>query len=233
MPSISTGQIYVCTQFEAEHNNLFVDTSGIWEIGLPQTATFDSSYSGSNSIVTSLNSNYPVNDTSTFNFVYKPEIGSIPDFILLGASFSIQFYHRFVTDSITDFGFIEMSLDHGQTWYDVLSSEHNLSDFTFGYIGNEHFFEGTQETKFDSLNVYGNSNGWVFSKFSKNVWPLAEDILPVDSIILKFGFVSDGIGGNEGWQIDDLCVFMDPIICLLYTSPSPRDRQKSRMPSSA
>ena len=25
----------------------------------------------------------------------------------------------------------------------------------------------------------------------------------------------------------------DGIICLLYTSPSPRDRQKSRMPSSA
>ena len=25
----------------------------------------------------------------------------------------------------------------------------------------------------------------------------------------------------------------DPTICLLYTSPSPRDRQKSRMPSSA
>ena len=26
---------------------------------------------------------------------------------------------------------------------------------------------------------------------------------------------------------------MDPDACLLYTSPSPRDRQKSRMPSSA
>ena len=25
----------------------------------------------------------------------------------------------------------------------------------------------------------------------------------------------------------------DDVICLLYTSPSPRDRQKSRMPSSA
>ena len=25
----------------------------------------------------------------------------------------------------------------------------------------------------------------------------------------------------------------DALICLLYTSPSPRDRQKSRMPSSA
>ena len=29
----------------------------------------------------------------------------------------------------------------------------------------------------------------------------------------------------------DLCAFYVP--CLLYTSPSPRDRQKSRMPSSA
>ena len=29
-------------------------------------------------------------------------------------------------------------------------------------------------------------------------------------------------------------VFVDlPEVCLLYTSPSPRDRQKSRMPSSA
>ena len=32
----------------------------------------------------------------------------------------------------------------------------------------------------------------------------------------------------EGRMPDEL-----PAICLLYTSPSPRDRQKSRMPSSA
>ena len=31
-------------------------------------------------------------------------------------------------------------------------------------------------------------------------------------------------GTPESWQTED---------CLLYTSPSPRDRQKSRMPSSA
>ena len=30
-----------------------------------------------------------------------------------------------------------------------------------------------------------------------------------------------------------LPVYDKPMICLLYTSPSPRDRQKSRMPSSA
>ena len=31
----------------------------------------------------------------------------------------------------------------------------------------------------------------------------------------------------------DVTLVMDGRICLLYTSPSPRDRQKSRMPSSA
>ena len=30
-----------------------------------------------------------------------------------------------------------------------------------------------------------------------------------------------------------VCVTHDNSTCLLYTSPSPRDRQKSRMPSSA
>ena len=34
-------------------------------------------------------------------------------------------------------------------------------------------------------------------------------------------------------QIDGLPEFREVSPCLLYTSPSPRDRQKSRMPSSA
>eukprot|EP00828_Plagiopyla_frontata_P040333 TRINITY_DN5441_c0_g1_i6.p1 TRINITY_DN5441_c0_g1~~TRINITY_DN5441_c0_g1_i6.p1 ORF type:complete len:152 (-),score=10.85 TRINITY_DN5441_c0_g1_i6:33-488(-) len=36
---------------------------------------------------------------------------------------------------------------------------------------------------------------------------------------------------SSGFSIDE--VFKETNICLLYTSPSPRDRQKSRMPSSA
>ena len=37
--------------------------------------------------------------------------------------------------------------------------------------------------------------------------------------------VGTGLNAPEGWAED--------MVCLLYTSPSPRDRQKSRMPSSA
>ena len=39
-------------------------------------------------------------------------------------------------------------------------------------------------------------------------------------------------GGDEQLQ-DELSAYNPLIPCLLYTSPSPRDRQKSRMPSSA
>ena len=36
-----------------------------------------------------------------------------------------------------------------------------------------------------------------------------------------------------GCSSQELFDFVEDSICLLYTSPSPRDRQKSRMPSSA
>ena len=36
---------------------------------------------------------------------------------------------------------------------------------------------------------------------------------------------------DAGWRLNGRTAIIE--ICLLYTSPSPRDRQKSRMPSSA
>ena len=41
------------------------------------------------------------------------------------------------------------------------------------------------------------------------------------------------IHGVDEWNRIILLSFIMTKICLLYTSPSPRDRQKSRMPSSA
>ena len=45
---------------------------------------------------------------------------------------------------------------------------------------------------------------------------------------LTDGFSISGTDQKSHWQI-----VLNPKDCLLYTSPSPRDRQKSRMPSSA
>ena len=60
---------------------------------------------------------------------------------------------------------------------------------------------------------------------------LAEDEIEWDPVYLHRG---DKIPSFENY--DALWVMggpMDVWDCLLYTSPSPRDRQKSRMPSSA
>ena len=37
----------------------------------------------------------------------------------------------------------------------------------------------------------------------------------------------------EIFALDEVTVYLEAFICLLYTSPSPRDRTRSRMPSSA
>ena len=45
------------------------------------------------------------------------------------------------------------------------------------------------------------------------------------------GFVYHGVRAQKAWILNDNQLLTKT--CLLYTSPSPRDRQKSRMPSSA
>ena len=62
-----------------------------------------------------------------------------------------------------------------------------------------------------SLDTRTINGAWMFSVIFKTAAITDQCIYSVD----------DGAGGR----------FLD--ICLLYTSPSPRDRQKSRMPSSA
>ena len=208
--SYSQGALTICNSFDTNTTYLSIDTVGIWKIGQPNKSVFYSSYSGINSIVTDLDSLYPTNDTSKFYAVFKNEWGGVPNSLGLYSPLEIEFDHRFITDSITDYGSIEMSLDNGNTWYDILSSEHNATWGPNWPYDNEHYFEGTGDTLLDSLAVFGNSNGWVHSKFSKDIEQIIwnDNIYP-DSIIVRFSFISDSIGGNEGWQIDNLCMSMD------------------------
>ena len=63
---------------------------------------------------------------------------------------------------------------------------------------------------------------------SRHIQSLSEQVLEK---LRKNGVPDSKIEGKESseWKLVDGI----DLICLLYTSPSPRDRQKSRMPSSA
>ena len=50
-------------------------------------------------------------------------------------------------------------------------------------------------------------------------------------VTMETGEIARQSGGAVIVNVDDTVVM--GTVCLLYTSPSPRDRQKSRMPSSA
>ena len=78
----------------------------------------------------------------------------------------------------------------------------------------------------------------VLYHISKNVYSDAE----IAAFITVYLMRSISIDELQGFRdaLMELCVPVDldgyelmDIVCLLYTSPSPRDRQKSRMPSSA
>ena len=87
--------------------------------------------------------------------------------------------------------------------------ENSKSKLSFG----TKFFYG-----FGSISFGIKNNG--FSFFVLFVYSIAFGLEPwMAGLALNLILVADAI--------------TDPMVCLLYTSPSPRDRQKSRMPSSA
>ena len=53
--------------------------------------------------------------------------------------------------------------------------------------------------------------------------------LSTEGALPKFETTAEGAGTLAGAQVQSIAVYS----CLLYTSPSPRDKRQSRMPSSA
>ena len=90
------------------------------------------------------------------------------------------------------------------------------------------------------LHGQGSYEGKSISKIDVNIFGpptvgksyIKQNLQVEEGGIYKSVFIDKSIRNlMDTGTIKDVKVFIDP--CLLYTSPSPRDRQKSRMPSSA
>jgi BirA family biotin operon repressor/biotin-[acetyl-CoA-carboxylase] ligase len=88
------------------------------------------------------------------------------------------------------------------------------------------------EYQYEGIGSRGNSwvgeKGNLFFSFSIHKNNLVKD-LKLQSVSIYYMFLLKEVLNEFGSKVK----FKWPNDCLLYTSPSPRDRQKSRMPSSA
>ena len=68
----------------------------------------------------------------------------------------------------------------------------------------------------------------------KNAYESAFKCLDVLGLSARINHLPKDLSGGEQQRVAIArAIINEPKVCLLYTSPSPRDRQKSRMPSSA
>ena len=108
---------------------------------------------------------------------------------------------------------------------------------TLGYVDRieRHFPSPDSELDLTSRDIKVKSNSMpVVVKVADTSKPIKKESDMNDSTVVAAFTLLDQVqqgGVNVGYLLAGLSLML--ITCLLYTSPSPRDRQKSRMPSSA
>jgi len=167
-------------------DRIFIDTTAnpnnIWQIGEPAKYLFNSAYSPTHVIITDSVNPYPVNDTSGFVITHVRYGGEgLANILLL-----LDFYFKMDSDTLTDFGMIEMSVDNGNSWINL------MTDDTLNIIN---WYQPKPA-------LTGTIHQW--THFSADLSGYTYYLGYSDTLLYKFTFISDGNQTNrEGWMIDD------------------------------
>lgn len=172
--------------FDSEYSMdeaLILDSSSTWQIGIPDKTVFDSAFSPVHAILTDTANPYPVNDTASFM------IQHIRTGWMGGGNESLQlnFKYRMNTDSLTDYGIVEASVDNGETWINLVTE---ADDYGLYWL------TGQEPV------LTGNTDGW--ETFALELNMLTFELGYSDTLLYRFTFISDGIQTNkDGWMIDN------------------------------
>lgn len=206
---------YSCLDFEDSIclKTLNIDTltypSNIWQVGKPQKSLFDTTTNESTVVVTDTINSYPINNNSVFIYSKVATMGYIYGLNMLYGAYFIQ------TDSLKDYGNIEVSMDNGTTWIDIINDT----------IYNAFVWYSPKPV------LTGNSNGWqYFDVLLADIGSIFNIELG-DTVLYKFSFKSDNISENLGGiMYDDLCfndfvegvskIHFKPIKSSIYPNPS-------------
>jgi hypothetical protein len=184
---MSNGQMDWNIDFENPgiFNRIFIDTNAnpnnIWQIAEPGKLFFNIAHSPTHVIITDSINPYPTNDTSSFIITHVRDGGWGGNTLLL-----LDFWFKMDSDTLNDYGIIELSIDKGQTWYNVLTSD------TLLFIN---WFE-------PKPSLTGFIPAW--THFSADLSSITYSLGYSDTLLFKFTFISDNIQTTkEGWMIDD------------------------------
>lgn len=210
LPQLSISQVscYFDINFDTSSQLISIDaTAGnIWQIGAPQKSPFWFSYSPPNAIVTDTINPYPVNNTSSFTFIFP-----LTQCAFFNNS-DLTFWHKYEMDSLADFGLIEESFNGGATWHALTTNSNDTLDsipLVMHYWEYDMDSSGNYLTQPDSM-VTGNSNGWIRSRYTWTWWlavlpPPGLPPLNPDTILIRFTFKSDSNNNaHAGWMIDNI-----------------------------
>jgi hypothetical protein len=193
---------YEYITFESPNDRIIINqnTDNLWQIGHPGKTFFNAAYAGEKAIVTDTINPYPVNNVSSFIYV-------IHDPYTKDCYTSMEFWNKYDTDTLNDFGTIEASYDGGNSWV-VVSDSTGVGDMYGNFWWEGDFHANGNYFTDHSLNISGKSDGWIKSKFNWQWW-IAVDrdtiISNPDSLMIRFTFNSDAIAENkEGWMIDEI-----------------------------
>jgi len=176
-------------------------SSGIWQIGRPQKALFDSAYSGNFAMITDTAQNYSASSSDTFSFGFE----------IYGSITTVEFKHRFDFDSLHAYGNIEISADSGVSWHllhDTINSFNFLNQVSnnLGSYGTDlNNFYSMNDTTTNGINGFtGKSSGWVNSQIQFPCYAIKRPW----EVYLRFNFIADSVAiPAEGWMIDDIMIY--------------------------
>jgi len=204
-----------CLTFEDTFclNNLIIDTTeypnNIWQIGISQKPFFNPLEIFPIAIITDTINSYPTNNYSVFIIQNIVSMGSIYGLNMLNGAYRVQ------TDSLKDYGMIEVSLDNGTTWYDIVNDT----------ILNDVVWYSPKPI------LTGNSNGWQYFDVLLSDFGSIFNIQLGDTVLYRFSFKSDSIQDNlGGLMFDNICfqdfvegvskILFKPIKSSIYPNPS-------------
>ena len=180
-----------------EYIKLDTSNGDIWRIGKPDKPKLYSAYSGTNVIVTDLKKPYPPNIHSSFIMKFFNKY-KVPDG--LNYKIGIQGFYQIESDSLNDYGIIEMSYDNGSHWLNLLDGVVHYGNWYLDGEENKPVFSGNFLDK------------WHLFSFVSN-WNYA--LAAYDTLWFRFTFISDSINNiKQGWIIDDIEINIYPPVSI-------------------